>query len=83
MKNIIIIDIDTEREQPVLIGKGKETPPPSTVEEATKMLFEDIACTTDALISMVHIVDQNKYGTKEDLIEKIKIQLNSYLTNEK
>ena len=29
MKNLIYIDVDTEREQPILIGKGPEIPTPT------------------------------------------------------
>jgi hypothetical protein len=81
MKNTIYIDIDTEREQPILIGKGPETSPPETREEAGKMIVEDIACVCDALINLIHVADQNSYGTKESLIEKVKGQLNEYLSN--
>ena len=80
MKNTIIIDVDTERDQPILIGKGPETNPPTTREEAAKMLIEDIACVTDALINLIHIVDQNEYGTKEGLIDRIKGQFDEYLS---
>jgi hypothetical protein len=80
MKNTIYIDIDTDREQPILIGKGPETTPPTTREEAGKMIVEDIACVCDALINLIHVADQNEYGTKEDLIEKVKSQLDEYLS---
>ncbi len=80
MKNTIIIDIDTDREQPILIGKGPETTPPTTREEAAKMLMDDIACVTDALINLVHIVDQNQYGDKQILVDRIKEQFDGYLS---
>jgi len=80
MKNTIIIDVDTDREQPILLGKGPETKPPTTREEGAKMLMDDIACVTDALINLVHIVDQNQYGDKQVLIDKIKEQFDEYLS---
>lgn len=83
MKNTIYIDIDTEREQPILIGKGPETVPPTTREEAGKMIIEDIACVCDALINLIHVADQNEYGTKENLVEKVMIQLEEYLKSPK
>ncbi len=83
MKNTIYIDIDTDREQPILIGKGPETVPPTTREEAGKMIVEDIACVCDALINLIHVADQNEYATKESLIEKIKAQLDEYLNSPK
>jgi len=81
MKNTIYIDIDTERKQPILIGKGSEIPAPETREEAGKMIVEDIACVCDALINLIHVADQNSYATKESLIEKVKGQLDEYLSN--
>jgi hypothetical protein len=83
MKNTIYIDIDTDREQPILIGKGPETVPPTTREEAGKMIVEDIACVCDALINLIHVADQNEYATKKSLIEKIKAQLDEYLNSPK
>lgn len=80
MKNTIYIDIDTDREQPILIGKGPETVPPTTREEAGIMILEDIACVCDALINLIHVADQNEYATKEGLIEKVKAQLDEYLS---
>ena len=80
MKNTIYIDIDTDRDQPILIGKGPETVPPTTREEAGKMIVEDIACVCDALINLIHVADQNEYATKEVLIEKVKAQLDEYLS---
>jgi hypothetical protein len=81
MKNVIYIDIDTEREQPILIGKGQETVLPTTREEAAKMILEDIACVCDALISLIHVADQNEYGVKETLTEQVKNQIAEYLKN--
>ena len=37
MKNTIFIDIDTERERQVLIGKGHDTTPPTSPEEAKEI----------------------------------------------
>lgn len=79
MKNTIIIDVNTERDQPILIGKGPETNPPTTREEAAKMLIDDIACVTDAIINLVHIVDQNQYGDKQTIIDRIKERFDIYL----
>jgi hypothetical protein len=80
MKNQIIIDIDTEREKPLLIGKGADYQPPATKEEAQEMIINDIACVCDTMISLIHIADQNSYGNKKDLVNKAIKVLNQYLT---
>jgi len=80
MKNQIIIDVDTEREKPLLIGKGPEYPPPANKEEGQKMIVEDIACMVDALLSLVHVADQNEYADKAVIIPKIIKELEQYLS---
>jgi hypothetical protein len=79
MKNSIYIDIDTEREQPILIGKGPEIEPPTSREEAGKMIITDIACICDAMISLMHVAHQNDYGVKEELVATAISQLNRFL----
>lgn len=69
MKNTIVIDIDTERKQPIVIGKPATIPKPNNEEEAKKMVLEDISCTCEALCTLIHIAEQNKYSNKEDLIK--------------
>lgn len=49
MKNVLIVDIDTERERQVMFGKGKDFVLPTTDEENDKMLLTDIQTLTDAL----------------------------------
>jgi hypothetical protein len=79
MKNTIYIDIDTEREQPILIGKGPETEQPTSREEAGKMIINDIACVCDALITLIHVAEQNEYAKKDELVGASISQLNLYL----
>ncbi len=79
MKNLIYIDIDTEREQPILIGKGSEITPPETAEEAKAMITNDIACLCEALCSLIHIADQSGYGKKDELVASTIDQLSSLL----
>jgi hypothetical protein len=79
MKNTIYIDIDTEREQQTLIGKGPETDPPKTREEASKMIVNDIACVCEALCTLIHMADQNEYAKKDELVTESIKQLTKLL----
>jgi hypothetical protein len=83
MKNIVLIDIDTEREQPVLIRKPSTIVPPNTPEETKKMLTDDIACTCEALCMMIKMASDNGHGDKEDLVRTSIKYLNDVLKNEK
>lgn len=71
MKNIIYIDIDSDREQPILIGKGAESPIPQNKEETAKMVQIDINCMAEALVSLIHLADQNAYGEKNELLDRV------------
>lgn len=68
MKNLIIIDIDTEREQVVKINKSTDFVMPTTPDEAKKMIIDDISCTLEALCTLINISEQNNYGNKKDLV---------------
>jgi len=83
MKNLLYIDIDTDREQPILIGKGQDIIPPTTPEEAANMIITDISSLCEALCSLIHISDQSGYATKESLVnESVKILTNMLNTTE-
>ena len=69
MKNIIIIDIDTEREQSVKIGKPESFTPPTNKEEAKNVMDNDILCVVEALCSLIHTSDQSGYTNKSILIQ--------------
>jgi len=68
MKNLIIIDIDTEREQVVKINKPTDFVTPTTPDEAKKMIIDDISCTLEALCTLIYVCEQNNYGNKKDLV---------------
>lgn len=79
MKNTIYIDIDTDREQPILIGKGEENAAPTNREEAGTMILTDISSICDALIALIHVADHNQYGDKETLVNQSINELNKFL----
>jgi hypothetical protein len=54
MKNIVIVDIDTDREHKVLLGKPEDITQPSTPEEASKMVLDDMTSLCDGLVTLIH-----------------------------
>lgn len=79
MKNLITIDVDTDREQPVLIGKGGDIPSPTNKEEAREMIINDIKCVCETLCMLIDVADQNKYALKAELITESIKQLTKML----
>ena len=79
MKNLITIDVDTEREQPILIGKGAEIPSPTNKDEAREMIVNDIKCVCETLCILIDVADQNKYALKSELVTESIKQLTKML----
>lgn len=67
MKNFIFIDVDTEREKPIIFGKPPEITPPENQEEAKAMILNDIACLSEAISTLILMAGQNGYADKTDL----------------
>ena len=82
MKNTIYIDVDTEREQQIIIGKGPENEPPANKEEAAKMIINDIACVCEVLCTLINVADQNQYAKKDELITESIKQLTKMLVED-
>jgi len=81
MQNTIYIDINTERERQVLIGKGPDTEQPATPEDAKEMVVIDIATICEGLCELIHVADQNGYGSKEDFVRVSIEKLNALLVD--
>lgn len=82
MKNTIFIDIDTERERQVLIGKGHDSVVPTSPEEAKEMIAIDIASICQGLCELIHVAGQNGYGSKEGFIHASIEQLQKLLVED-
>ena len=82
MKNTIYIDIDTERERQVLIGKGAESEVPTNEEEAKEMITVDIACVCEGLCELIYVAGQNGYGSKEGFVKASIEQLERLLVDD-
>lgn len=77
MKNILIVDIDTERENQIMFGKNQDYVMPETDEEMVIAMEEDIKTLVEALNHLLiysnngHIrADIAKYLTSEEAISE-------------
>jgi len=75
MKNIVIVDIDTERTDAVIVGKPADIPEPTSLEEAKVMVDLDIKTITEALVTLVAASHINNFSDKDGLIKGINNRL--------
>lgn len=59
MKNIIIVDIDTDRDPVVQIGKTDASELPKNKEEARESILKDMACLCEAVSTLIHAAHQS------------------------
>lgn len=80
MKNIIVIDVDTERTPVIQIGKMEGSELPKNSEEAKGVIIKDMACLTEALCTLVNTADQSNFKTIEQSMNDIKTHLERSLS---
>jgi hypothetical protein len=78
MKNTIYIEIDSEKAEPILFGKGPDAVMPKNPQEAADMVLVDINCVTEALLSLIHLADQSGYGDQNVLLTETIAKLVNY-----
>ena len=78
MKNIVIFDKDTERDELVIITKPEGTEPPTNEGEAKAMIVEDISTATEGLMTLVQMAHDSGYMSGEAAAKLIV----DYFTNE-
>jgi hypothetical protein len=78
-KNVLIIDVDTERAEQLQVGKPSEQDLPTTPEEAKIAILMDITCVAEALKFLIGVAHDNGIAKAEDLIENTVNHLNGLL----
>lgn len=61
MKNVVIIDRDTDREVKIELKKPEGDNKPTTPDEAKKVIIDDISTTTEGLITLVKMANDSGY----------------------
>lgn len=83
MKNTIIIDIDTDRERPILFTKPAHIEPPKDKNEAREMVLNDIFCLAESLKMFIMMANENQYGDNKELVSKTIDIINEALNYDK
>jgi len=71
MKNIIIVDVDTERTPVTQIGKMEGSDLPKNKDEAKDSIIKDMACLTEGLVQLIQAADDSNFKTKEESLADI------------
>ena len=69
MKNRLTIDLDTERDNAIVIYKPEGFIEPTEFEDKKKLVMDDISTTFEALCLMIKVADKSNFATKKDLVD--------------
>ncbi len=83
MKNVVVFDKDTERDEVLIITKPDGTEQPTNESEAKEMIIADISTATEGLMTLVKIANDSGYMDEEKSAAMIVDYFtNSFLTKE-
>lgn len=68
MKNILQVDLDTEREHTVIIAKPGNNQRPKTADEAARIILGDMATLCEAVCTMIHVAEQHGIKSSADSV---------------
>ena len=75
MKNIVYIDIDTDREQPVKVGKAPDFKLPETKEKDQEVTQLDVKSLVEGILVMGIYMEEKDYQTFDDTLDDVMEQL--------
>lgn len=58
MKNILQIDLDSDRKEAIIIAKPEPFQKPRNAEEEAAMVIDDMATCCEAICTLIHVADQ-------------------------
>lgn len=82
MKNVVVFDRDTERDEVLIITKPDEVKQPTNEAEAKSMIIDDISTATEGLMTLVRIANDSGYIDADKSAKLIvKYFTDGFLTN--
>jgi hypothetical protein len=80
-KNILIIDVDSTREEIIKLQKPENIMPPSNEEAMKQTLLVDLTTACEGIVMIAHLLEKEGVQTKDKTIEKIKAHLEQSINN--
>ena len=70
MKNIVIIDVDTDRKVPVMINKPESSKKPTNIAEATEVVSTDMQSICEGLLRLINMAHSSGMLDKKETLDK-------------
>lgn len=70
MKNIIMVDVDSERPNQVIFNKPNDFIIPTTDEEAKAVVIDDLKTLAHGLGCLIKIAQDKGYGTANQMLDE-------------
>jgi hypothetical protein len=87
IKNVVYVDIDTDRDEEVRIGKLPNFNPPTSEEEDREVCALDVKTLVEGITKMGIYMEEANYQTLDDTIDEVLEQLKAgreeYFNNKK
>jgi hypothetical protein len=67
-QNIVIVDVNSEREENVKLMKPEHFVAPSTKEAMQTVLMTDLTTLCEGLVTLAHLIEKEGFHTKEKVL---------------
>ena len=70
MKNVIMVDVDSERPNQVIFNKPNDFVMPASPEEAKVIIIEDLKTLAHGLGCLIRIAEDSGYGSADEMLNE-------------
>lgn len=70
MKNVIMVDVDSERENQVIFNKPNDFVFPTNPDEARSVVIDDLKTLAHGLGCLIRIAQDSGYGTANEMLNE-------------
>ena len=68
-KNVLYVDVDSEREETVQIGKPKHFIAPLNKNAMEQVLMTDLTTLCEGIVTVAHLIDKEEFHSKDNVIK--------------
>ena len=67
-KNVIYVDVDSERDETVKLGKPKHFIAPTNEDAMKHVLMTDLTTLCEGIVTVAHLIEKEGFHTKEQVL---------------
>lgn len=79
-KNIIIVDVDSERDENVKLGKPEHFVAPATKVAMQQVLMTDLTTLCEGIVTVAHLIEKEGFHNKDKVLDFVVNHLQSTVT---